>query len=49
MGQGQLYEVLQRQVPGPALGIQQPHAMLWAGGRVAGKLPSVKDLVILVI
>lgn len=31
-GQGQLYEVQQGQVPGPALGSQQPHAVLQAGG-----------------
>ena len=42
MGWGQLYEVQQSQVPGPALGSQQPHAMLQTWGRVAGKLPSRK-------
>ena len=39
MGQGQLYEMQQDQVLGPTLGSQQPHAMLQAWGRVAGKLP----------
>jgi len=38
MGQGQLYDVQQGQVPGPALGSQQPHATLQAWRRVAGKL-----------
>ncbi|KAM9637659.1 uncharacterized protein ACIBXB_013210 [Morphnus guianensis] len=42
MGPGQLYEVQQGQVPGPALGSQQPHAALQAWGRVAGKLPRGK-------
>jgi len=42
MGQGQLYEVQQGSVPGPALGSQQPHAMLQAWGRVPGKLPGRK-------
>ena len=39
MGRGQLYEVQQGQVPGPALRSQQPLAVLQAWGRVAGKLP----------
>ena len=42
MGQGQSYEVQQPQVLDPALGSQQPHAMLQAWGRVAGKLPGGK-------
>ena len=42
MGRGQLYEVQQGQVPGPALGSQQPHAMLQAWGGVAGKLSGGK-------
>jgi len=42
MGQGQLYEVQQGQVQGPALGSQPPHATLQAWGRVSGKLPGVK-------
>jgi len=42
MGQGQLFEVQQGQMPGPALGSQQPHATLQAWGGVAGKLPSRK-------
>jgi len=41
-GQGQLYEIQQGQLPGPALGSQQPHATLQAWGGVAGKLPSGK-------
>ena len=43
MGRGQLYEVQQGQVPGPALWSQQPHVMLQALERVAGKLPSGKE------
>ena len=43
MGRGQLYEVQQGQVPGPALGSQQPHATLQAWGRVAGKMPGRKE------
>jgi len=35
-------EFQQDQMPGPALRSQQPHAMLQAWGRVAGKLPSGK-------
>ena len=42
MGQGQLYEVQQGQMPRPALRSQQPHAMLLAWRRVAGKLPKGK-------
>ena len=38
MGRGQLYEVQQGQVLDPALGSQQPQAMLQAWGGVAGKL-----------
>jgi len=37
MGQGQLYEVQQGQVPGPALVSQQPHAKLQAWGGVGEK------------
>jgi len=48
MGQGQLYEVQQGQISGPALQSQQPHATLQAYGRVAGELPSGKDLGVLV-
>jgi len=48
MGQGQLYEAQQGQVLGPALGSQQPHATLQAGGRVAVKMPGAeKDLGVL--
>jgi len=42
MGRGQLYEFQQGQVLDPALGSQQPHAMLQALGRVSGKLLSGK-------
>jgi len=42
MGRGQLCEFQQGQMPDPALGSQQPHAMLQAWGGVAGKLPSGK-------
>ena len=42
MGQGQLHDTEQGQVPGPALGSQQPHATLQAWGRVPGKLPGRK-------
>ena len=42
MGWGQLYEVQQGQVLGPAAGSQQPHATLQAWGGVAGKLPGRK-------
>ena len=42
MGRGQLYEVQQGQVPGPALWSQQPHAMLQAWGGVAGNLSGRK-------
>ncbi|KAK4819889.1 hypothetical protein QYF61_014624 [Mycteria americana] len=41
-------DVQQGQVPGPALGPQQPHARLQAWGRVAGKCPVEKDLGVLV-
>ena len=41
-GLGQLYEVQQGQMLGPALGSQQPHATLQAWGGLAGKLPSGK-------
>jgi len=41
-GRGQQYEFQQDQVPGPALGSQQPLATLQAWGGVAGKLPSGK-------
>jgi len=44
MGQGQMYEVKQGQMLGPALGSQQPQAMLQAWGSMAGKLPGEKDL-----
>ena len=40
MGEGQLHEFQQGQMPGPALRSQQPHATLQAWGGVAGKLPS---------
>mgnify|MGYP001857385780 FL=1 len=36
-GWGQLYELRQDPLPGPALWLQQPHASLQAWGRVAGK------------
>lgn len=42
MGRGQFYEVQQGEMPIPACGSQQPHAMLQAWGIVAGKLPSGK-------
>ena len=42
MGQGQLYEVQQGSVPGPAPGAQQPHTTLQVWGRAAGKLPGGK-------
>ena len=43
MGRGQKYEVQQQgQVPGPALGAQQPHATLQTWGGVAGELPGGK-------
>ncbi|KAJ7402705.1 hypothetical protein BTVI_83993 [Pitangus sulphuratus] len=42
MGQGQQYEVQQGQVLGSALGSQQCHAALQAGGTVPGKLPDRK-------
>jgi len=48
MGQGQLYEVQQGQMLGPALGSQQPHATLQAWGGVAGNLPGRKGLGVLV-
>jgi len=44
MGQSQLYEVQQGQVLSPTIWSLQPHAMLWAWGRVAGKLPGGKGL-----
>ena len=42
MVRGQLYEFQEDQMPGPALGSQQPHATLEAWGGVAGKLPDGK-------
>jgi len=48
MDRGQLNEFQQGQVPGHALGSQQPHAMLQAWGGVAGKLPRRKGLGVLV-
>ncbi|KAJ7395700.1 hypothetical protein BTVI_152292 [Pitangus sulphuratus] len=39
MGRGQWCEVQQGEVPGPALGSQEPPAVLQAGGRGDGKLP----------
>jgi len=48
MGQGQLYEIQQGQMLGPALGSQQPHASLQAWGGGAGKLPGRRDLRMLV-
>jgi len=45
MSRGQLYEVQQGQMPvKAAFQLQQPHAMLEACGRVAGKLPQEKGL-----
>jgi len=44
MVRGQLYEFQEGQMPGPALGSQQPHATLEAWGGVAGKLPDGKGL-----
>jgi len=48
MGQGQLYEVQQGQVLGPALGSQQPHATLQAGEEWLESCPAKKDLWVLV-
>ena len=42
MGQGQLYEFQQGQIPGPVLQSKQPHAMLQVWGRVAGNMPGGK-------
>jgi len=43
MGRGQKYEVQQQgQVPGPALGSQQSHAILQTWEGVAGELPGGK-------
>ena len=42
MGQGQLDEVQQGQVPGPVLWSQPPHAMLQAWGGVVGELSGGK-------
>lgn len=42
IGQGQLYEVQEGETPGLALGSQQTHAELQAGGRGAGKMFSGK-------
>ena len=42
MGRGQLHELQQGQMLGPAPGSQQPHATLQAWGRVAGKVPGGK-------
>jgi len=42
LDRGQLHEFQQGQVPGPALGSQQPHATLQAWGAVAGKLTGGK-------
>jgi len=44
MGRGQLYEFQQGQVPGPALGSQQPHVTLQAWGGVMESCPVEKDL-----
>ena len=43
-----MYEFQQGQMPGPALGSQQPHATLQASGGVAGSCPAEKDLGVLV-
>jgi len=42
MGRGQVYEVQQGQMLGPARWPQQPHALLQAWGGVAGELPGRK-------
>jgi len=42
MGVIQLHEVQQDQIPGPALGSQQPYITVEAWGGVAGKLPGGK-------
>ena len=42
MGRGPSYKFQQGQMPGPALGSQQPHAVLQAWEGVAGELPSGK-------
>ena len=42
VGRDQLYEVQQGEVPGPAFGSQQPHAVLESWGRVSGKLSGSK-------
>jgi len=49
MGQGQLCEVQQGQMPGPALGSQQPHATLqaWGGVEWLESCPAEKDLGVL--
>lgn len=44
MGRDQLQEVQQGKVKGPALS-SQPHGVLQAGRKVAGKLPWIKSLV----
>jgi len=48
MGRGQLYEVPQGQVPGPALGSQQPHATLQAWEERLESCWAEKDLWVLV-
>lgn len=44
MGHVQSRDVQQGQVPGPTPGSQQPHVVVRAWGRVAGKLPGRKGL-----
>lgn len=48
MGQGQLYDVQQEQVPGTALELQQPIVALQAGGERLGSCPAEKDPGVLV-
>jgi len=48
MSQGQLYEVQQGQMLGPALGSQQPHATLQAGKEWLESCPAEKDSGVLV-
>ena len=48
MSCGQLYELQEDQVSGPALWSHQPHTLLQAQCRVAGKLWEEKDLGVLI-
>ena len=48
MGRDQLYEIQQGQVPGPALGSQQPHAIYKLGEERLKSCPAEKDLGVLV-